>query len=114
VQRLNFTFDASTAELLETLANTYYGGNKSQTVRAALESLAAHTRHMGWVIAGYTTVVLDRPEACHTCGGRHRKGELVYRPVFERGSGAAALEALPRQPWFECPRCVEAGSVTHA
>lgn len=109
MQRLNFTLDDSTVELLDGLARTYYGGNKSQTVRAALESLATHTRHMGWVIAGYTTVVLERSEACHSCGERHRKGEVLYRPVFERGGGARALDALPREPWLECPTCVEAG-----
>ena len=49
MQRLNFTLDDATVELLETLSSTDYAGNKSQTVRAALESLAAHTRHMGWV-----------------------------------------------------------------
>jgi len=105
--RLNFTLDDSTIELLDDLANTYYNGNKSHTVRAALESLAAHTRHLGWVITGYTTVQLDKAAACHTCGGKHRKGEVLYRPVFERGSGLRALPALPRETWLECPVCVE-------
>lgn len=105
--RLNFTLDADTVELLEKLAEKYYGGNKSLTVRAALESLAAHSRHDGWVIAGYTSVVLDRAEACHTCGETHHKGEVLFRPVFERGAGAGALRALPTEPWLECPTCVE-------
>ena len=107
MQRLNFTLDDSTVELLESLSAGYYGGNKSQTVRAALESLATHTRHMGWGITGYTTFVLDRPEACHSCGERHRKGEVLYRPVFERGAGAQALNSLPKTPWLECSTCVE-------
>lgn len=107
MQRLNFTLDNPTIELLDDLANTYYGGNKSHTVRAALESLATHTRHLGWVITGYTTVQLDKAAACHTCGGKHRKGEVLYRPVFERGAGARALPSLPRETWLECPGCAE-------
>ncbi len=109
MQRLNFTLDDATIELLDSLAASYYSGNKSQTVRAALESLATHTRHMGWVITGYTTVVLAKPEACHTCGERHRKGEVLYRPVFERGAGAKALPVLPREMWLACSNCAEAG-----
>ena len=46
MQRLNFTLDDSTVDLLERVAETWYGGNKSQTVRAALESLAYQTRDL--------------------------------------------------------------------
>ena len=52
MKRLNFTLDAEAVALLDELAATYYGGNKSRTVRAALESLAAHTGEGGWWFAG--------------------------------------------------------------
>ena len=45
MQRLNFTLDEATVQLLDRLAAKYYHGNKSLTVRAALESLAAHAGH---------------------------------------------------------------------
>ncbi len=107
MRRLNFTLDQSTISLLERLAETYYGGNKSQTVRAALESLAAHTGHDGWVIAGYTPVQLDGAAACHTCGEAHHEGEVLFRPVFERGHSPAALPHIPMEAWLDCPDCVE-------
>ena len=107
MKRLNFTFDASTIELLERLAETYYSGNKSQTVRAALESLAAHIGHDGWVITGYTPTRLDDEASCHTCGEAHHEGEVLFRPVFERGASPRALPNIPAEPWLDCPRCVE-------
>ncbi len=107
MQRLNFTLDDPTVELLERLAAAYYGGNKSQTVRAALESLAAHAGHGGWVVAGYTPVELAAQSNCHTCGEAHREGEVLYRPVFERGSSPRALARIPAEVWLDCPRCVE-------
>ncbi len=107
MQRLNFTLDEATVELLENLADRFYGGNKSQTVRAALESLAAHTGHDGWVIAGYTPVELDTDVSCHTCGESHHEGEVLYRPVFERGKSPRALDHIPAEAWLDCPQCVE-------
>jgi hypothetical protein len=107
MQRLNFTLDDQTVALLDALAVRFYSGNKSLTVRAALESLAAHTKHDGWVISGYTMVMLDQQTACHTCGEAHQKGEVLYRPVFERGSGNKALTKLPQEVWLECSNCVE-------
>ncbi len=107
MKRLNFTLDAATVELLERLARTYYGGNKSQTVRAALESLATHVGHDGWVVAGYTPVRLEGRAACHTCGEAHQEGEVLFRPVFERGVSPRALPHIPAEPWLDCPRCVE-------
>jgi hypothetical protein len=98
VQRLNFTLDDATARLLETLAAAYYGGNKSQTVRAG---------HEGWVIAGYSPAVIDAQAACHTCGTAHGRGEVLYRPVFERGRGPDALPSLPTEGWLDCLDCVE-------
>lgn len=107
MQRLNFTLDEATVSLLERLAQTYYGGNKSQTVRAALESLAAHTGHDGWVVTGYTPIQLEGDAACHTCGEEHRPGEVLYRPVFERGKSPRALAHIPAEVWLDCPQCVE-------
>jgi hypothetical protein len=107
MQRLNFTLDAPTVRLLEKLAETYYQGNKSQTVRAALESLAAHIGHEGWVIAGYTAVEVTGDVACHTCGEAQHPGAVLYRPVFERGDSPKALSRIPTEAWLDCPRCVE-------
>ncbi len=107
MRRLNFTLDQDTITLLERLADRYYGGNKSQTVRAALESLAAHTGHDGWVIAGYTPVALDDDIDCHTCGEVHYEGEVLFRPVFERGQSPVALPHIPAEVWLDCPTCAE-------
>jgi hypothetical protein len=107
MKRMNFTFDADTVELLDELAGKYYGGNKSQTVRAALESLAVHAGHEGWVITGYTPKEIDDKIDCHGCGESHGKGEVLYRPVFERGSSAKALSAIPGENWLDCPDCAE-------
>ncbi len=107
MHRLNFTLDAATVKLLEKLSRTYYGGNKSQTVRAALESLAVHIGHEGWVVAGYTPVEVHGDVACHTCGEEHHEGEVLYRPVFERGESPRALPRIPTEVWLDCPRCVD-------
>ncbi|HEX6981244.1 MAG TPA: hypothetical protein VF181_00645 [Balneolaceae bacterium] len=107
MKRLNFTLDEDTVSLLEELAGKFYGGNKSQTVRAALESLAAHTGHEGWVIAGYTPKELDDAVNCHSCGDAHEKGEVLYRPVFEKGKSPTALPTMPTENWLDCPQCVE-------
>ncbi|MFW6157630.1 MAG: hypothetical protein ACOC4S_02185 [Balneolaceae bacterium] len=107
MKRLNFTLDEDTVKLLQDLAENYYGGNKSQTVRAALESLAAHTGHEGWVIAGYTPKEADEEVSCHSCGEEHHKGEVLYRPVFERGKSPKALSRIPAENWLECPDCAE-------
>ena len=107
MRRLNFTLDDHTVELLEKLADAYYDGNKSQTVRAALESLAAHTGHDGWVIAGYTPVPVEEDVTCHTCRAVHHEGEVLFRPVFERGTSPAALSRIPTEPWLDCPDCAE-------
>lgn len=107
MKRLNFTLDDDTVKLLEELAGKYYSGNKSQTVRAALESLAAHTGHEGWIIAGYTPKELDNESACHSCGEEHEKGEILYRPVFERGKSPEAFPKMPTENWLDCPDCAE-------
>jgi hypothetical protein len=107
MQRMNFTFDDDTVALLDTLAREYYNGNKSSTVRAALESLATHLGHEGWVIAGYTPVQLDHQMACHECGTPYGTGEVLYRPVFERGRGESVLSHLPAVTWLACPKCID-------
>ncbi|MCB0717148.1 MAG: hypothetical protein KDD65_01810 [Bacteroidetes bacterium] len=106
MQRLNFTLDKGTVRLLEKLSRTY-GGNKSQTVRAALEFLAAHQGSAGWVIKGYTATRIEDESSCHTCGETHSEGEVLYMPVFELGEGAAALKTLPSEVWLDCPDCVK-------
>ena len=107
MKRLNFTLDDDTVKLLKELSEKYYSGNKSQTVRAALESLATHTGHEGWVIAGYTPTQLDDEIDCHSCGESHGKGEILYRPVFERGKSPEALAKIPSENWLDCPDCAE-------
>lgn len=107
MKRLNFTLDNDTVQLLEKLSGKYYGGNKSQTVRAALESLAAHAGREGWVIAGYTPVKADHDVSCHSCGSEQHEGNVLFKPVFERGNSPAAIKSIPSEEWVECPDCLE-------
>lgn len=107
MKRLNFTLDNSTVELLNKLAEKYYEGNKSQTVRAALESLASHQGHDGWVITGYTPLRTQNATHCHTCGKEQSEGEILFKPVFERGSSPSAIRQIPSEEWVECAICVE-------
>lgn len=107
MKRLNFTLDISTVELLNNLSEKYYGGNKSQTVRAALESLAAHQGHDGWVISGYTPLKIDHDANCHSCGTDYNEGNILFRPVFERGNSPEAIQHIPSEEWVECSACVE-------
>jgi hypothetical protein len=107
VKRQNFTFDEETTELLEQISDVYYHGNKSLTVRAALESLATHLGHAGWVIAGYAPVKLDQLENCHSCGVTYPAGNILYRPVFQRGHAPNALRQIPQENWLDCSNCIE-------
>ena len=107
MRRLNFTFDPETIALLEKLAENFYQGNKSLTVRAALESLASHIGHDGWVVSGYAPIALDSKSDCHSCGNSYSAGEILYRPVFERGVSADALAHMPTEVWLDCTQCVE-------
>jgi hypothetical protein len=107
MQRLNFSLDDGTVSLLDRLSGEYYGGNKSKTVRAALESLAAHIGHDGWVIKGYIPTPLADEVSCHTCGEEHHQGEVLYRPVFERGQSPRAMQKIPAEEWLDCDQCVE-------
>lgn len=107
MKRLNFTLDHSTVELLTRLSEKYYNGNKSQTVRAALESLAAREGHDGWVITGYTPLRVEHDVSCHTCGTAQGEGNVLYKPVFERGNSPGAIKNIPSEEWVECNQCVE-------
>lgn len=107
MKRLNFTLDNDTVQLLEKLAGKYYGGNKSQTVRAALESLASHAGQEGWVIKGYTPLRADHQTQCHECGTNQHEGAILFKPVFERGSSPGAIQRIPSEEWLECPDCLE-------
>ena len=95
MKRINFTVDENTLTLLHELAERYYKGNKSKTVRAALESLAAHSGHMGWIIRGYVPVETNVVTSCHTCHTPHPKGDVLFRPVFERGRGPQTFNQIP-------------------
>lgn len=107
VKRLNFTLDEEAGILLDQISEKYYHGNKSLTVRAALESLATHLGHAGWVIAGYAPMVLDHEENCHSCGTEYAGGEVLYRPVFQRGNAPDAMQQIPQESWLDCSKCVE-------
>ena len=107
MKRLNFTFDQDTVKLLKDLAQKYYEGNKSRTVRAALESLASHAGHEGWIIAGYTPQKIASEVSCHGCGEPHEKGDILFHPVFERGNSPDALPQIPAKDWLDCPECAE-------
>lgn len=107
MKRLNFTLDSETVTLLNNLAEKFYKGNKSQTVRAALESLAARQGHDGWVITGYTPMRIDHDASCHTCGTEHHEGKILFKPVFEKGNSPKAIQQIPSEEWVECSTCVE-------
>lgn len=107
MKRLNFTLDDNTVKLLDRLAAKYYEGNKSQTVRAALESLASHAGQDGWIIKGYTALKTDHAINCHECGSEQDEGAVLYKPVFERGSSPSAIQSIPNEEWVECPSCLE-------
>ncbi len=107
MKRLNFTVDDATATLLESLATQFYGGNKSLAIRSAVESLAAHSGHSGWVVTGFTPVELAKETACHCCHETYQKGQILYRPVFERGVSPKSITELPAEPWLDCAPCAE-------
>jgi len=107
MKRLNFTLDDETIALLNRIAAQYYHGNKSLAVRAAVESLAAHLGHEGWVVAGVVPVEVDANAECHTCHRHFEPGETLYRPVFRKGRAPKAMPHLPREQWLECGDCAQ-------
>lgn len=107
MRRINITIDSETQELLNTLATQFYGGNRSFTIRAALQSLASQVGQQGWVIRGYVPVAADPSTACHSCGRESLPNDVFYRPVFERGGGQHAFSHLPHTNWLDCQECAE-------
>lgn len=107
MKRLNFTFDSNTLNLLNQLADQYYDGNKSHTVRVALETLAKHTGNEGWVIAGYSPKQIVKDQTCHECQSEYHEGAVLYSPVFEWGKSADALDSIPAENWLDCPECIQ-------
>jgi len=84
-------------------------------VRAAVESLAAHLGHEGWVVAGFVPVEVDANAECHTCHRCFEPGatlyrpvfRTLYRPVFRKGRAPKAMPQLPREQWLECGDCAQ-------
>ncbi len=107
MQRINFTLDDETLGLLSTLATKLYGGNKSLTIREALQALAAQHSTEGWVVKGYVPVMIEQDDTCSICGRICHHGNVFYRPVFERGTGPHVLHHLPTLNWLECQQCAE-------
>ena len=105
MKRLNFTVDDATAELLDSLSLELFGGNKSLTIRSAVEALAAQSGHSGWVVSGFTAVELSEETSCHCCRATYGVGQTLFKPVFERGVSPDALPQLPVEPWLDCQSC---------
>lgn len=97
--------DHETVSLLGTLADQFYGGNKSLAIRAAVESLAAQSGHPGWVVAGFTPIEIESRTACHCCSTEFESGATLFKPVFERGVSPKAFTELPEGKWLDCAMC---------
>jgi len=69
--------------------------------------LAAHQGHDGWVITGYTPTRAAHDVNCHSCGSEQDEGNVLFKPVFERGTSPAAIQSIPSEEWVECPSCLE-------
>ncbi len=106
MKRQNFTLKQETIDLLDQLAKRYFEGNKSRTVRVALETLAHGLEKEGWVISGYSPVEIDSETDCHICGNMFEEGRVLYRPVFEKGKGPEAIPRIPEELWLDCPTCI--------
>jgi hypothetical protein len=105
MKRINFTLTEETVSLLGSLADQFYGGNRSLAIRAAVESLASHSGHAGWVITGFTPVQLDSKMSCHCCSAEFVAGDTLFRPVFHKGISPSALADLPEKAWLDCSKC---------
>jgi hypothetical protein len=107
-----FTLGTESARLLEELAERFYADNQTETVRVALRHLAAQLG-MGettWVMDGYVPTKAKEAGTCHCCGDAFGAGEVVYRPVFRRGSGPSAQSQLPQKEIRFCTGCVDTSS----
>ena len=107
MHRLNFTLDDETISLLDEMAKTWYSGNRSALVRDALHHFAKCANQNGWIIVGFSPVILNRNTLCHGCGIEFPKGEVLYQPIFQQGIGENAISQLPKEPWLDCARCIE-------
>ena len=107
MQRINFTLDEKTIGLLEKMANEWYKGNRSAVIRDAVHYYSQNALQSGWVIVGFSPVTLDNNFTCHGCGEEHTKGEVLYRPTFQKGQGKFAFKYLPNEPWLDCAACLE-------
>jgi hypothetical protein len=105
MRRINFTLDQDTVNLLGSLAHQFYGGNRSLAIRAAVESLAVHSGHAGWVVTGFTPVQIEARTPCHCCSEEFDVGSTLFKPVFERGISPEALDELPAGKWLDCSKC---------
>ena len=106
-----FSLGADAAELLETLADRFFGSNQTETVRAGLRALAVEYSLLGettWIMDGYVAGRAPKGGArCYRCERRFQAGEFLYRPVFRRGSGPDTLPNLPEEELWVCPLCIE-------
>ncbi len=106
-----FSLGADAAELLETLADRFFGSNQTETVRAGLRALAVEYGLLGettWSVDGYVAGRAPKGGArCYRCERRFQTGEFLYHLVFRRGAGPNALSRLPEEELWVCPFCVE-------
>jgi hypothetical protein len=85
--QIDLALDPATIQLLRQLARAYFDGDEARTIKAALQSLAAHTGCDGWAVSGYAPLGL-RPEQGRI-GPDGRSWEVSFRPIFGRQSGSA-------------------------
>ena len=107
-----FLLKPEVARLLETLAKNHFANNQTETFRAGLRALAVRygLSETTWIVDGYVAGRAPKGGArCYRCERRFQAGELLYRPVFRRGSGPDALSRLPpsEEELWVCPLCVE-------
>ncbi len=106
IQRLNFTLDDDTIKLLEDMSKAWYSGNRSALIRDAIHHFAKCAYQSGWIIVGFSPVILNQNTVCHGCGVEYPKGQVLYQPIFQQGIGEHVIDQLPKELWLDCPRCV--------
>ena len=85
MRQVDLVLDPPTLKLLHQLAILYFDGDETRTIKAALQSLAAHSGCDGWAVAGYAPLGL-RPEQGRVAPDGD-SWELSFRPIFARQSG---------------------------